>query len=275
MGRPGASHPGNHTGRNLRGGLTAVYAKELTREAIWDAIRARRCYATTGPRLLLVVTADGHAMGEEFTTHVPPTISAEINGTVELEAVELFRGSQVIYNPSLFDYGNARPDMIRIVWSGAKERGSARSARLVWDGGLTLDRGRIVEVQGHAFDTPVAGIRQVEERRVTWHSFTAGDRDGLFVQFEAPDDAVFDFAAPPVSFSFTPAQIATEPMVVDAGPVGRRVIVGRVPAESGPESFHLNFIDHEIQPGVNPYYVRVTQADGERAWSSPIYVIYG
>ena len=31
-----------------RTGSTAVYVEELTREAVYDALHARRCYATTG-----------------------------------------------------------------------------------------------------------------------------------------------------------------------------------------------------------------------------------
>jgi len=46
---PGRSHPGTvHSLAPYPGGLTAVFASELTREAVFDAIRSRRCYATTG-----------------------------------------------------------------------------------------------------------------------------------------------------------------------------------------------------------------------------------
>jgi hypothetical protein len=48
------------------GGLTAILAKELTREAVLDALRQRRCYATTGPRYLLEFTVDGEQMGSEL-----------------------------------------------------------------------------------------------------------------------------------------------------------------------------------------------------------------
>ena len=47
-------------------GLTAVYAKELSREAILDALKHRRCYATTGHRIIVEFSINGHFMGEEF-----------------------------------------------------------------------------------------------------------------------------------------------------------------------------------------------------------------
>ena len=34
----------------------------------------------------------------------------------------------------------------------------------------------------------------------------------------------------------------------------------------------FNFIDTGFEAGVNAYWVRVVQSDGEMAWSSPIYV---
>ncbi|MFN8177401.1 MAG: CehA/McbA family metallohydrolase [bacterium] len=52
--------------RRYPGGLTAVLAKELTRAAVLDALRARRCYATTGQRVLLEFTVDGQMMGSEI-----------------------------------------------------------------------------------------------------------------------------------------------------------------------------------------------------------------
>jgi hypothetical protein len=65
------STPGNPRGFTVEdhawpGGLTAVLAKELTRESILEALRARRCYATTGLRYLMEFTVDGAPMGSEL-----------------------------------------------------------------------------------------------------------------------------------------------------------------------------------------------------------------
>ena len=55
-GRPGASYPGAAS-FGVYGGLTCVLATELTRKGVWEALRARRCYATTGRRIDLDVRA--------------------------------------------------------------------------------------------------------------------------------------------------------------------------------------------------------------------------
>ena len=46
-------------------GKACVFARELSREAILDALRARRCFGTTAAKLFLDVRATGHFMGEK------------------------------------------------------------------------------------------------------------------------------------------------------------------------------------------------------------------
>lgn len=50
-----------------RTGLTAVQCAELTREAVFEALRTRRCYATSGAKILLDVRVNGQPMGSELT----------------------------------------------------------------------------------------------------------------------------------------------------------------------------------------------------------------
>src|SRR3546814_4609422 len=55
-GRPGASYPGAAT-FGAYGGLTCFYAGELTRDGIFESLRRRHHYGTTGCRLHLDVRA--------------------------------------------------------------------------------------------------------------------------------------------------------------------------------------------------------------------------
>ena len=52
-GRPGADAPGYQERRYAQGALTALLAESLTLDGVHEALRARRCYATTGARILL------------------------------------------------------------------------------------------------------------------------------------------------------------------------------------------------------------------------------
>src|SRR5207247_4164981 len=61
-GRPGAEGPG--AGQfGIANGLTCVLAEAKTREAIFRALKNRRCYGTTGARIDLSFEIDGQPMG--------------------------------------------------------------------------------------------------------------------------------------------------------------------------------------------------------------------
>jgi hypothetical protein len=76
---------------------TAVLAKDLTREAIFEALRHRRNYAITNARIVLDIRIDGHFMGEEIEIQGKPQIAAEIQGTDQIEEVVLIRDGVVLH----------------------------------------------------------------------------------------------------------------------------------------------------------------------------------
>ena len=75
----------------LPGGLTAVVAPTLDRQAIVRSVRQRRCYATTGARMLFDFAIDRQPMGELVNTRKPPEIRIEVHGTAAIERVDLIR----------------------------------------------------------------------------------------------------------------------------------------------------------------------------------------
>ena len=74
-------------------GLAAAYAPELTRNAIFKALKNRHTYATTGERILLQFDVNGYPMGSEIVVKPDslPEIHIEIYGTDDLEFVEVLR----------------------------------------------------------------------------------------------------------------------------------------------------------------------------------------
>lgn len=79
-------------------GLMAVYAPELTREHIFDALWARRCYGTTGQRILLDFRLNGHWMGEEVTSTDARSsrhVTLSVVGETALARVEIVRNNVV------------------------------------------------------------------------------------------------------------------------------------------------------------------------------------
>ena len=83
-------------------GKACVYAPELTREAVLDAIRARHCFGTTAAKIFLDVRVDGHLMGEKVSTPAPETVKIEISARcpAEIDRIEVCRNNQFIYTTS-------------------------------------------------------------------------------------------------------------------------------------------------------------------------------
>jgi len=79
---------------STRCGLTAVFASELTREAIFDALRRRRTYATTGARILLNFEVGNLRMGEQGKIRAPAKIKIRIGATAPLKSVTIVRNNE-------------------------------------------------------------------------------------------------------------------------------------------------------------------------------------
>jgi hypothetical protein len=72
-------------------GLTGIYATELTRPALFDAVRKRRIYATTGAPIQLDFRVNGHLMGSEIAASDGPVVEASVTGTARLISVEVVK----------------------------------------------------------------------------------------------------------------------------------------------------------------------------------------
>jgi len=91
MGAP-AAYRETSFGHGKVPGMTAVWATELSRAAIWDALWNRRTYAVRGERILLHTAVNGAMMGAETLLQAPDEprrIAVSVAGTAPIESVEL------------------------------------------------------------------------------------------------------------------------------------------------------------------------------------------
>ncbi len=273
-GRPGACHPGWRNNRNVRSGLTAVYAEDLTRTGIWEALTARRCYATSGERIGLWFEVDGQPMGSLLTTAGDPLATIEVEGTAPLDSVELLRDDREIHQwqlakPSPTANGRHR---IRLLWQGTAQRGTARAQRVTWDGSLNLEGGTIHSVEAVNFHGGEDRASQPNDTRVTWWNATAGNRAGLLLEVEGDEHTICRFDSPQVQFKFPLAHVLKAPLARDAGGLDCQVTVDPAPDNDAPFRASLTFRDVDAPMGTQAYWMRVTQIDQAQAWSSPVYV---
>ncbi|MBI3681265.1 MAG: DUF3604 domain-containing protein [Acidobacteria bacterium] len=71
--------------------LTAVLADKLDRRSLFDALRKRRCYATTGERIVLDVRVNGQPMGSVVQSALPPLIAVKAGGAGVVEKIEIIK----------------------------------------------------------------------------------------------------------------------------------------------------------------------------------------
>ena len=101
-------HPGDdsvHT--DMRGrykaGLLAVYSKDNTRDSIFEALYNRRCYGTTGPRIIADFQVNGSQMGSELSVREHAslahsrTIAVSVHGTDRIARIEIVRNNEDVH----------------------------------------------------------------------------------------------------------------------------------------------------------------------------------
>jgi len=82
-----------------RVGTAAVYAPELTRQQLFQALHDRQCYATTGERIILDFRLNEAVMGEivRLTKGTSRRIKIDVIGTSAIDRIEIIRDNVVLY----------------------------------------------------------------------------------------------------------------------------------------------------------------------------------
>ena len=293
-GRPGATRPGASTFGAI-GGLTCYFMPNLARDTLFEALRRRRHYGTTGTRIFIdlnatfaeAVTRFSHdpqlGPAREFSVReammgdiirpgaVPMRLVAEIIGTAPVERVEVLHGKQVVRTCRPYaavDLGRR----VRLLWQGAEYRGRGRET--LWQGRLSINDNRFSRYQSVNFLNPE---RQVHEpapgTALAWTSVTTGNLAGLDIWLDEARRGTLHFETNVISGEVDLASLADDAVVFDGGGLGRQVSIYRLPEADWSRSLML---EHEVRFSGRtdlPVYLRVTQADGHQAWSSPIYLI--
>jgi hypothetical protein len=79
-------------------GVTGVYAAEFTRQGIFEALRERRAYGTTGARIIVDFRLDERPMGGRLTTSAPTlTGSLKVIGTAPIASIQVVRNGQICH----------------------------------------------------------------------------------------------------------------------------------------------------------------------------------
>ncbi len=291
-GRPGASYPGSAKFGAI-GGLTCFLTSELTRAAIFDCYRKRHHYGTTGNRMILDVNARFGEEGELFhddpalgdvqgrasreammgdIVHLPTggvSLQVHVTGSAPIERIDIFNGLEHVstHRPYTSDELGNR---IRVIWEGAEYRGRFR--QVIWDGEAEFSGNRVTKASGINFFNEDKTLDQTSDNNLQWKALTTGNYGGFDAWLEDGEAGVVKIHTPVVSQSINIADIGFEDIVFDAGKLGRKLRLFRLPDENAHMEMTIEEKINLRDTGDNALYVRVTQEDGNQAWSSPIYI---
>jgi hypothetical protein len=83
-------------------GIMAVWAEDLTRESIWNALIDRKCYGTTGPRIIIKFSLQNYTMGDIIEMSENPSFKSsrefkiKIISPLKVESVQIVRNKKAI-----------------------------------------------------------------------------------------------------------------------------------------------------------------------------------
>jgi len=292
-GRPGASYPGAST-FGAYGGLTCFLAEELTRDGIFECLRRRHHYGTTGTRLHLDVRAGFATEGLVFdrdpkvfknirsyqskevmmgdiahTADQTVMLRIEAVTLAGIERIEIRNGTEVLetirgYGPK--DLG-AR---IRVIWSGAEYRGRRRET--TWRGQARFKEATIRHWQGLNAWNPERRLEMVSNDTVVFDAITTGNFGGFDAWLDESPDAHLEIETNHGTIAEKLSDLNMKESIMEAGGLGRCLRAFRLPDKNLPQQYEGE-IEVALKPqGDNPIWVCLTLEDGSQAWSSPIYL---
>ncbi|KAB2920449.1 MAG: DUF3604 domain-containing protein [Hyphomicrobiaceae bacterium] len=294
-GRPGSCYPGASFFGSY-GGLTCFLAERLGRDAIFESMRRRRHYATTGNRAVISVTAETATPAEVFDRD-PATgpakaqdsrkllmgdiariadeeveLAVEVLGSAPIEQLDLFDGLDLIETVRPY----AAADLgarVRLVYEGAEYRGRARTT--TWDGRLTI-AGNQIERTGVINNWNLdRGIQKQDPASVAWKAVTTGNYGAIDLWLKTPGAGRLAFQTAPVSGEAAIADLGVAPLVFEAGGLERAVKLQRLPETMTERRMVLRRRIKVRPKGDTRLFIRVQQEDGHRMWTSPIYLFRG
>jgi uncharacterized protein DUF3604 len=292
-GRPGAEGPGASL-FGAYGGLTCLQLPELSRPAVFAALRARRHYATTGARVLLDVTASFSGQTNLFAadpalgptayqpvTRAPmgaivdsdgdtATLHVTVSAAAPIERVEIRNGREIVavHRPYSADQIGCR---IRVIWSGAEYRGRFRLTS--WDGRAALEGNAFERAEPINFFNPDRPLQREGEHALSWRSITTGNFSGFDATLREPNAGMLTVETPLGRIELALADIGFQPLTFEFGGLDRKLMVYRLPDINPCLSMTINQAVALHGDRDNPLYVSVITEDGHQAWSSPVYAV--
>ena len=292
-GRHGASHPGASL-FGAYGGLSCLLAKDLTRDSLFEALRSRHHYATTGCRIHLdtrvrfdnpaELFADDPNMGGQVTGKVSEArmgdilrsgddfvnFEIDVAAGAPIERIEIRNRTQVLetWRPWTADQLGRR---IRIIWEGSEYRGRGRQS--VWDGTATLEGNGIETFSSINLWNIDKRLKRTQDNQLAWSTLTTGGFGGAEILLKDGQAGTLKIDTSLVKADIPVSGIGLEDQILETGAgIKRRMRVFRMPDVNDTFNVKLSRRIPRNQTE-DAIYICITLEDGHLVWSSPTYLL--
>ncbi|MBO9499227.1 MAG: DUF3604 domain-containing protein [Novosphingobium sp.] len=282
------------------GGLAGVYAQRKDRRSLFDAMKARHTYATSQARIILRTSFNGRPMGEIVPSSATRKIEGAVYGTAPIESITLVKNGVdykvLAYDEATQDGQNAIIELR--FWSDSDPivRLTAARSERVWAGTASIEGCEIVAVSSPEVEAlnylsewarPSAKSTNAVDFRLTtrgnpksmrFHVRNITGTPTIRISAESetktanPFEATIKVPAPGQAPVKIDAPYSTPGGLLRAGGKFTDSVSARwiQPATERDRTF--SFVDADAVADGDNYYLRIVQADGNCAWSSPAWV---
>ena len=290
-------HPGysGMTNRQL-GGLAAVLASENTGEAIFDALRARSTYATTGERILLEADLNGVGIGRSQALSPNRTLRCTVNGTAPIDAIDVVKNGRIVHSNRYLETAVTRDAHVQVSFEASTEvigRRQVPRGDRPWQGTISVKGAEIVGLEEPWYRHPGTYSARLEGGQVRFALHTRGRSTALVLRLRgasADTEVAVDMESTRErtgsgGYERTPQRLRANRQAFRFGDLGGNVdrreyrvlehtdaLSVQLVSPAGSLDQEFTYTDRdEAAPG-DYYYLRVRQIDGAVAWSSPFWV---
>ncbi len=288
-------------------GRMACLAKALSRENLWDAFKARHVYGVTGDRILIDFRINDNIMGSIIRAPGKRVIRVKVIGSDSLDRIEILKNGRIIETYChqgrwhLPKPGQRSRFKVRIEMGWGPRPNELELPDRKWHGELTLDKGRIIGFEP-CWISPGHGRPQWQGGRVTFDMVSSSNnlkerfQNANVFEFESEINDKLTLRLNGLEESAAVANMAASSRIIwykdecikmledmaglKLGSTEREDIyyimaylakIHRVIPEAGYRT-ELEIEDDEPLKEETNYRIRVEQRNGQRAWSSPIWV---
>ncbi len=273
-------------------GLAGIWAKDLSRESLFEALWARRTVAITGDRIRLAARLNGKWMGSIVPFTADRDLDVSVEGRDEIDRIDIIKNGRVVHRHFPEDHAQASrrwpgEALCRLEF-GWGPWGSLNMNRVCdWDVSVRVHEGKLLSV------TPCFQSGPFDENRRN-RIVSRAERECRFQLYSSRSQAFGERATNAVILHVAggrnsslevavgkPAEVTVRKTLGELAEYNEVETTGPFTAESFivhrlvlPEQFRASFrmSDQGRRGREDWYYVRVTQVNGHQAWSSPIWV---